>query len=183
MQVPLQITIRDMPVSEALEAHIRDKVAKLSNFYDRIISCHVVVEIPHKHHHQGKHFNVRVDLSIPGHEIVVNRDHHEDAYVALRDAFDAARRQLEDSWRRLRRETKNHVLEYVGQVQDINQADGYGFIIRQEDGAKLYFHRENVISPNFSNLKIGDEVKFIEAPDTSMTPQAKRVSLGKHRQP
>lgn len=182
MQTPLQITLRDMPASEALEVHIRDKVEKLNSFYDRIISCRVVVDMPHKHHHQGKHFNVRVDLSVPGHEIVVNRDHHEDAYVALRDAFDAARRQLENCWRRLRRETKSHVLEYVGEVVEINPAEGYGFIIRPEDGAKLYFHRDNVVTPHFSHLKAGDEVKFIEASDT-MKPQAKRVSIGKHHQP
>ena len=72
------------------------------------ISYPVVVEAPHKHHHQGKQFNVRIDIGVPGNEIVVNRDHHEDVYVALRDAFDAAKRQLEDYARITRGYIKTH---------------------------------------------------------------------------
>lgn len=108
MQIPLQITIRDMEHSDALEAHIRDKAQKLDEFFDHIMSCRVVVETPHKHHHQGKQFNVRIDIGVPGNEIVVNRDHHEDVYVALRDAFDAAKRQLEDYARKIRGDIKTH---------------------------------------------------------------------------
>ena len=108
MQVPPQITIRDMEHSDALEAHIRDKVNKLDEFFDRIMSCRVVVEMPHKHHHQGKQFNVRLDIGVPGSELVVNRDHAEDVYVALRDAFDAAKRQLEDYARKMRGDVKTH---------------------------------------------------------------------------
>ena len=108
MQTPLQITIRDVEHSEALEAHIRGKVEKLEEFFKHITSCRVVVEVPHKHHHQGKQFNVRIDIGVPGSEIVVNRDHAEDIYVALRDAFDAAKRQLEDYARKIRGDIKTH---------------------------------------------------------------------------
>ncbi|MDE2117887.1 MAG: ribosome-associated translation inhibitor RaiA [Betaproteobacteria bacterium] len=108
MQTPLQITIRDADHSEALETHIRDKAKKLDEFFDHIMSCRVVVEVPHKHHHQGKQFNVRIDIGVPGSEIVVNRDHAEDVYVALRDAFDAAKRQLEDYARKLHGNVKTH---------------------------------------------------------------------------
>ena len=108
MQIPPQITIRDMEHSDALETHIRDKVNKLDEFFDRIMSCRVVVEMPHKHHHQGKQFNVRIDIGVPGSELVVNRDHAEDVYVALRDAFDAAKRQLEDYARKMRGDVKTH---------------------------------------------------------------------------
>jgi ribosomal subunit interface protein len=108
MQVPLQITIRDMESSDALETHIREKAQKLDEFFDRIMSCRVVVEMPHKHHHQGKQFNVRIDIGVPGNEIVVNRDHSEDVYVALRDAFNAAKRQLEDYARKVRGDVKTH---------------------------------------------------------------------------
>ena len=108
MQIPLQITIRDMEHSDALEAHIREKANKLDEFFDRIMSCRVVVEMPHKHHHQGKQFNVRIDIGVPGSEIVVNRDHAEDVYVALRDAFDAAKRQIEDYVRKMRGDVKTH---------------------------------------------------------------------------
>jgi ribosomal subunit interface protein len=108
MQIPLQITIRDMEHSDALETHIRDKANKLDEFFDRIMSCRVVVEMPHKHHHQGKQFNVRLDIGVPGSEIVVNRDHAEDVYAALRDAFDAAKRQIEDYARKMRGDIKTH---------------------------------------------------------------------------
>lgn len=109
MQIPLQITIRDVEHSEALETHIRDKVKKLEEFFQNIMSCRVVVEMPHKHHHQGKQFNVRIDIGVPGSEIVVNHDHSEDVYVALRDAFDAAKRRLEDYARKIRGNVKAHV--------------------------------------------------------------------------
>jgi len=108
MKIPVQITIRDMEHSEALETHIRDKANKLDEFFHRIMSCRVVVDMPHKHHHQGKQFNVRIDIGVPGSEIVVNRDHSEDVYVALRDAFDAAKRQLEDYARKVRGDVKTH---------------------------------------------------------------------------
>lgn len=108
MQTPLQLTIRDVEHSAALETHIRDKVAKLEEFFKHITSCRVVVEVPHKHHQQGKQFNVRIDIGVPGSEIVVNRDHAEDVYVALRDAFDAAKRRLEDYARKMRGDIKTH---------------------------------------------------------------------------
>jgi len=108
MQIPLQITIRDIDHSEALEAHIRDKAKKLDEFFNHIMSCRVVVGMPHKHHHQGKQFNVRIDIGVPGNEIVVNRDHAEDVYVALRDAFDAVKRQVEDHARKIRGDVKTH---------------------------------------------------------------------------
>lgn len=108
MKTPLQITIRGIEHSDALETHIRDKANKLDEFFDRIMSCRVVVEVPHKHHHQGKQFTVRIDVGVPGSEIVVNRDHAEDVYVALRDAFDAAKRQLEDYARKIRGDVKTH---------------------------------------------------------------------------
>jgi ribosomal subunit interface protein len=108
MRIPLQITIRDIEHSEALETHIRDKASKLDEFFDRIMSCRVVVEVPHKHHQQGKQFNVRIDIGVPGSEIVVNRDHADDVYVALRDAFDAAKRQLEEHAQKIRSDIKTH---------------------------------------------------------------------------
>jgi len=100
MQTPLQITLRDMPHSDALDTHIREKVQKLEQLYTGLIGCRVVVEQSGKHHQQGHPFNVRIDLTVPGSEIVVDRQENEDVYVALRDAFNAAKRQLEDHARR-----------------------------------------------------------------------------------
>ncbi len=96
MQGPVQITYRGMPSSAALEEAVRERAAKLEQFYARIGSCRVVIEQPARHQQRGKEFVVHVDLKVPGGEIAVNRDHHEDVYVALRDAFDAARRKLEE---------------------------------------------------------------------------------------
>ncbi|HZH14297.1 MAG TPA: ribosome-associated translation inhibitor RaiA [Archangium sp.] len=100
MKRNLQITFRGMNTSEALSEHIRDSADKLEQFFDGITGCHVVVEEPHRHHQQGKHFHVRLDLHVPGKNIVVDRDHgdrasHEDPYQAVNEAFDAARRQLQ----------------------------------------------------------------------------------------
>lgn len=111
MQVPLQITIRDVQHSEALEARIREKATKLESFHPRIMSCRVTVEESQKHKTQGKHFHVSVDVRVPGKEVVANRDHHEDVYVALRDAFDSARRQLEELARLQRGDVKTHTQE------------------------------------------------------------------------
>jgi ribosomal subunit interface protein len=100
VQIPLQITFRGIGQSDAIEAVIREKAAKLNQFHPRIMSCAVVVDVPGRHQHKGKEFVVHIDLKIPGEEIAVNRHHDEDIYVALRDAFDAARRQLEEAARR-----------------------------------------------------------------------------------
>jgi ribosomal subunit interface protein len=181
MPASLQITLRDMLNSEALELHIREKIRKLDRLCAQLISCRVVVEVPHRHHQQGKEFDVRIDLGVPGDEIVVNRRHHEDPYVALRDAFDAARRQLEDYLHRIRREIKHHAMEYTGRIARISHREGFGFISAQ-DGTELYFHRDNVVSPRFDRLREGDEVKFVEAP-AQEGPQAKRISSGKHHFP
>lgn len=108
MQIPLQITTRGIEHSDALDAHIRDRAKKLDEFFDHITSCRVLVEIPHKHHHQGNQFSLRIEIGVPGKEIVVNRDHAEDVYVAVRTAFDAAKRQVEDYARKVRGDVKTH---------------------------------------------------------------------------
>ena len=101
MQIPVDITFKELGKSDALETRIRESVQKLERVFDRIVRCEVLVETPHRHHRNGRQYHVRIRLTVPGGEIVVSRDPgpdeaHEDAYVALRDAFLAARRQLED---------------------------------------------------------------------------------------
>ena len=108
MQTPLQITFRDVPQSDALEARIREKAEKLESFHTGIVSCRVTVESRDRHKHQGKEFCVRIELRIPQHEIAINRDHHEDVYVAVRDAFNAAGRKLEEVARVQRGKVKAH---------------------------------------------------------------------------
>ena len=94
MASQLQIIVREMPHSAALEAAIRRKAAGLERVHPRITAIRATVSAPHQHHHQGNLFTVKLDVMFPGGEILVNRDHAEDVYIALRDAFLAARRQL-----------------------------------------------------------------------------------------
>lgn len=107
MRGQLQITVRNMAHSPALDDHIRERAEKLERYFSAITSCRVVAEAPHKHQQQGRLYKVRLDISVPGRELVVNRDHAEDIYVALREAFGAARRQLEDYSQLRRGETRS----------------------------------------------------------------------------
>ncbi len=105
MKLPLQVVFRNMEASAAVEAKIRERAEQLERLYDQIMSCRVVVEAHHKHHHQGNLYHARVDLKVPEAEIVASREPdehhaHEDVFVAVRDAFDAVRRRLEDYARR-----------------------------------------------------------------------------------
>lgn len=181
MQIPLQITLRDMPPSEAVETRIREKAQKLDSFYDRIMSCRVVVESPQRHQHQGKLHSVRIDLSVPGAELVVNRVEHEDIYVAIRDAFNAIGRKLEDYARRQRGDVKIHDVPHHGRITKIFPAQGYGFI-ETPDRRELYFNRNSVVEPEFEQLEIGAEVSYVEEQGKE-GPQARRVSTGKHQVP
>lgn len=178
MQLPLQIVFRDLPHSDAAERAIREKADKLDAFFDRIMSCRVTVGIIQKHKHQGRLYNIRVDLTVPGSEIVINRDTAEDIYVAIRDAFDHAKRKLEDYARRQRREVKHHEVEARGRIVRLFGEKGYGFI-ESADGTQLYFHRYNVVHPDFDALRVGEEVTFIEEAGAE-GPQANRVSAHGH---
>ncbi|MGD8790445.1 MAG: ribosome-associated translation inhibitor RaiA [Burkholderiales bacterium] len=181
METPVQITFHNVDHSDAVEAHIREKAAKLEEFHPRITSCRVTVEEERLHHHQGRQFSVRIDVRVPGKkEIVANRKHDEDIYVALRDAFAAVQRQLEDTVREKRGDVKTHETPQHGKIARILGAEGYGFIITADD-RELYFSRENVVHPTFDELVPGVDVQFIEEM-AAEGPQAKRVSVGKHHQ-
>ncbi|MCA9653308.1 MAG: ribosome-associated translation inhibitor RaiA [Myxococcales bacterium] len=99
MKLPLEITFRNVARTDDIEERIRSKAAKLDRFYDRITGCRVVVEAPHNHHNKGNQYQVHIELSVPGADLVVNLDkgkpEHADLGVALRDAFNAAQRQLQ----------------------------------------------------------------------------------------
>lgn len=118
MQIPLQITYRGIKRSEVLDQRIRNKTAKLEAIHPRITSCRVAVEERHRNQHQGNEFCVRLDIRVPQSEIAINRDHHEDVYVALRDAFDAARRRLEDVIRVQRGDVKAREVLLRGKVPE-----------------------------------------------------------------
>lgn len=179
MKIPLQITVRNVSLSDVVETDIRQKAADLDSFYDRIMGCRVFVEAPHRHHHQGILYNVRIDLTVPGKEIVIKREPHEDVYVAVRDAFDAARRQLEDFARRQRGDVKSHETPPHARVSKLFPEEGYGFL-ETPDGREIYFHGNSVLNGEFDRLKIGAEVRYSEEPGEK-GPQASTVAIvGKH---
>ena len=187
MQLPLQISFRHMDTSPAVEARIRFRVEDLERLFDRIVSCRVVVECRHPRQQQGNLFRVRVDLKVPGREIVVGRDPeahhaHEDVHIAIRDAFDATRRLLEDHIRKGRADVKLHAVPDHGRIERL--LPDYGFILGA-DGSEIYFHRNSVTNGGFDKLAVGDEVRFVaQLSESSQGAQASTVTpLGKHHLP
>jgi cold shock CspA family protein len=184
MQIPPQITFRGFERSESVEANILERVAKLEEFFPRIVSCRVVVQAQHRHHHQGKLYHLCIDLKVPDKELVVSRSQHdkqahEDIYVAIRDAFDAATRKLEEHARVKRRKIKSHEVPPHGKVSDLIPDEDYGFI-STSTGRQIYFHRNSVTADAFDTLTLGTEVRFVEV-EGDEGPQASTVQpVGKH---
>jgi len=182
MQIPLQLTYRHMEPSAALTAKIQERVDKLEQFHPNLTGCRVVVEQEHRHHHQGNLYLVRVDLTLPGHELVAAHESpkhqaYEDPYVAVRDAFDSLQRQLEELARRERREVKHHATPPHGRISELHADHGR---ITASDGRDLYFHRNSVTDADFDQLTVGTEVRFDEE-SGEQGPQASSVHvIGKH---
>lgn len=184
MQLTPEISFKGMPASPAVEAKIREKVATLDRYYDRIMSCRVIVEAPHRHRQKGKIYEVRIDLTVPSGEVVVNRSAakgqaHEDIYVALRDAFSAARRQLQNHGRRQRGKVKAHEAPPHGSVVKLFPESDYGFI-HSSDGREIYFHRNSVVNNGFETLEIGSEVRFVESEGVEGAQASTVTPVGKH---
>lgn len=180
MQTVPQVSFDDLPVDPAVRDAALDHIAQLERLSDRITGCHVVIAQPHRHHREGRLYSVRVDLVVPGGEIVVNREHHlnhahEDVYVALRDSFLAARRRLEDHVRRMRGAEKTHAARARGRIARIFPLAGYGFI-ETPDGREVYFHRHALSEREFRCADIGTPVFFSEE-EGDRGPQAAAVQL------
>ena len=179
MKLPVQITVRNASVSEVVKNEIRDRVDKLEQFSNNIMGCRVTVDSPHRHQHQGMQYTVQIDLTVRGAELVVKRQPHEDVYVAIRDAFDAARRQLEEYERRLRGDVKSHDAPSQARVVKLFPDDGYGFLEASE-GYEIYFHRNSVLGDAFDRLTVGTEVRFVEE-EGEKGPQASTVVIARKR--
>lgn len=184
MQTPVQIAFHGLDCSEATRGLIEEKVAWLERYFDRITGCRVVVEMPHRHSRQGNQYHVRIDLALPGSEIVVNRDSarrtaNQDLEVAIGHAFDAARRQLEEHVRRRRQEVKNHEPIPHARVIKLFLEEGYGFLMTADE-REVYFHKNAVLNGGFDGLEIGNEVTFAEELG-EQGPQASTVRpVGRH---
>lgn len=185
MQVPLEVSFEDIGHSDAIEARIRKEAAKLEQFYDRITSMRVVVARPQHRHQKGDTYRIRLHLTLPGApDIVISRDpavtgEHEDVYVTIRDAFKAARRQLQDLARKRQEQVKTHEAPPHGTIATLRPGQDHGFIA-SADGREIYFHRNCVTGARFEDLRPGQEVRFSEAAGDK-GPQATMVRpVGKH---
>ena len=184
MKYPVQIAFHNLPHDEGIESSIRAHAEWLENYHDRIMSCRVVVDRPHSHHKEGNLCQVRIDLKVPGGELAVKREpsQHADSQdldFMIRDAFDEARRQLEDFARRRRGEVKAHAPLPHARVVRVFPEPGYGFL-ETPDGRELYFHRNSVVKAHFEDLRVGTEVRFVEQLGDK-GPQASTVTpVGRH---
>jgi len=180
MQTEPQVCFDDIPVDETVRAAALEHIAHLEQRHGRITGCKVVIAQPHRHHHDGRLASVRVEVIVPGGEVVVSRDQHldhahEDVLVALRDAFHAARRRLEDHVRRRRGMEKQHDGRLHGRVTAVFPLAGYGFI-GMPDGGEVYFHRHTLSEREFRLLDVGTPV-FLSVEDGAQGPQATVVQL------
>ena len=171
MILPLQITSRNLELTEPINADIREHAEKLDKYYDRIMSCRVVVEAMPKR----SLYNVHIDITVPGTELVIKREPNQDLYVAIRDAFDAARRKLEDFARRQRGDVKHHEEPPHARISALFPDRGYGFLTTS-DGREIYFHEHSVLNHDFKHLKVGTEVRFAEEMGEK-GPQASSVTV------
>jgi len=164
MQTAPQVSFVGVAGSDRVRDAVLEEIDRLEQIHPRITGCHVVVAVPHRRHRQGGLYSVRIDIVVPHGELVVNRDHHEnhaheDVFVAIRDAFDAARRRLEDHVRRLRGEARPHQPALHGVVTRLHPLDGYGFLTTP-DGGEVYFHRNAVEGGHFERIDLGTTVVF-----------------------
>jgi cold shock CspA family protein/ribosome-associated translation inhibitor RaiA len=205
MQSPLQITFRNLTPSATIEEWVRTEADKLDSFYNRVMGCRVAIEVPHRHHRKGSPYHIRIDLTVPGEEIVVKREPslshrarqlgeteikkrlevktpHKNLRAAINDAFKAAGRRLQDYARRQRGDVKSHPPLQVARVGKILQDQGYGFLT-SDDGRGIYFHKNSVLNGAFSQLKVGTRVSFVEELGEK-GPQASTVrTISKERIP
>lgn len=175
MEIGLQITSRDIELSDAIRAEITEKAEKLDRYYERIMRCRVVLESPKRHQHEGKLYNVHIYLTVPGGELMVKRDMDKDLYVAIRDAFQSARRKLEDFARKQRFDVKHHEETPHAHITSLFPDRGYGFLTKQ-DGLEVYFHENSVLNRDFKKLRVGMKVRFSEEMGAK-GPQASSVTI------
>jgi len=170
MDTNLEIAFHNMETQPELETYIRERAEKLEKLFDRLVGMRVAVEHQHRQHKTGNVYDVHIELMVPGQDIVVSRKPHKakeryanpDARTSIRDAFEAAERQLKEYKDKLRRDVKTHDPEQPGRVSQLFPDEDHGFLITNT-GTQLYFHRNSCINVDLEELKTGDPVKYVEA--------------------
>jgi cold shock CspA family protein len=191
-----------MRPSEWIEAEILKRAAKLDACCHDIMSCHVVVDVPHRHHEEGNRFSLRIDLMVPGEEIAVTRasnlhasrqdlDEHEwvkqfdiegmrkNLRLVIRETFDVARRRLQDYTRKRRLAVKTHQELPHGRVTKWSPEEESG-AIEANDGHEVYFHLHSVLGTGLKRLRVGVDVVFAEERGEK-GPQASTVKVMRTR--
>lgn len=182
MQIPLEMTFRDVRKTEAVEKLIEEKVAKLEKICDYMVSCRLAIDMPQRHQQRGNSFRVRIDIRVPhGHELVIKRESGQGKIngtlpQTLREAFSAAARQLKELVKKQRDEVKTHPdKEQVAIVYKIMRKEEYGFI-KTGDGREIYFHGNSVLNGDFDRLEVGTGVRFVEE-EGVQGPQASTLQI------
>lgn len=181
MQIPLEVSFRNVTKTRHLEDLIQEKVSALEKFCDKITRCSIAIEKPNATVKNGNPFRVRIDITIPGHEVVVskeqgNNDKDDPIPAVIRDAFEAAKKQLTKVMHVQRSEIKSHPLQEAGGViSKLFPFEGYGFI-RTINGRDVYFHKNSILNKNFEELKEGEGVRFFEE-DGEKGPQASTIQI------
>jgi cold shock CspA family protein/ribosome-associated translation inhibitor RaiA len=176
MQAPLEIAYRNVEPSAPIERRVARGLQSLERVSGRITSCRVMVEVPHPRHQKGNLHRVRIELRLPGVELVVKRDppeHHEfeDVTLALGEAFDMMKRRLLEELDRIQGLVKAHEEAPAGTV--VRLFPGYGFL-ETTDGREVYFHENAVVRGGFASLDIGTAVRYAETAGEK-GPQASTV--------
>jgi ribosome-associated translation inhibitor RaiA/cold shock CspA family protein len=170
MERPLDIGFHNMDPSPKIEQEIRQRVEKLERRYSNLIGCRVTVEALHNQHRTGNLHEVHITLSVPGRDLVVSREPHRakdryarpDIQTSLRDAFEAAARQLESYKGSKRVDTSGPSGSALsGQITQLLPDADHGFILNNL-GTQLYFHRDSVTNGSFADLKVGQPVHYVE---------------------
>jgi cold shock CspA family protein len=198
MQVPPGITFRRIPPIDGLDADIRKRLKKLEIYCPSLIGARVLIEPAARHHRDGNRFHVRIDLTVPGEEIAIAHEtslrpdararaaartrkqeeadpSHRRLGVAIREAFEIARRRLQDYVRRQRGSVKKHAARPEGRVVRLLPSESCGFL-EAADGHEVYFHRHSVLADAFSDLHVGSRVTYVEERG-DRGPQASTVRL------
>lgn len=185
MRIPVEMSFKDVESTAAMEELVRERVERLKRFYRGITACRVAVEAPHRSGNaDAVGHRVRVEVSVPGNNIVVSRDRNfpeeeYDPYTAIRVAFKAAERQLKTQAGRERKGRRHRVGPPHAVIEQMFPDQGYGFL-STADGRQVYFHRNSVVNDRFDELETGEEVRFEET-DGDEGPQATTVApIGDH---
>jgi cold shock CspA family protein len=184
MEISPQISFRNIDPSPEIESRIREEISSLETYYPRIMGCRVVVDIPHKHHRFGNPYALRIDLTVPGGEISVNRAPskytdrkdihdakiskseeikvvHKQLNAVINEAFDTARRLLQEHIRKQRSDVKMHEVIPHATVTKLFRRKGYG-LLRTSTGRQLSFQNQSVLNEDFQRLQVGTKVTYVE---------------------